>query len=150
MCGAVFLSGDSLRRVEVPSPKIVINLSRTYEKLHSKKEPYQLFVHETIRYTITSIRLLTRIWFCRQLYWTNLIHDCWSTDSYYNKLHYIMSEACQYIHNLHMSLNNILHFKKFCNKFRYNFVKTFIFLFCIFSSDTLPELMFVCHVRFRA
>ena len=38
-------------------------------------------------------------------------------------------------------------FKKFCNKLTHNFVKTYIFIFSKFSSDTLQELMFVC---FRA
>ena len=32
---------NSLWRVVVPSPKIVINLPRTYEKLHCKGEPYR-------------------------------------------------------------------------------------------------------------
>ena len=35
-----FLGVISLRRVVVPSPKLVINLPRTYEKLHCKGEPY--------------------------------------------------------------------------------------------------------------
>ena len=36
-------------------------------------------------------------------------------------------------------------FKNFRNKFTYNFVKTYVFIFCIFSSDTSQELMFVYH-----
>ena len=30
------------------------------------------------------------------------------------------------------------------NKFTYNFVSTYTFIFCLFSSDTLQVLMFVC------
>ena len=68
--------------------------------------------------------------------------DFWIID---NKLQYfkrsisiIKSLKCQYV------LKNNSLFKKFCNKFTYNFVKTNIFIFCIFSSNTLQVLMFVC------
>ena len=36
--GGIFLGADSLRRVMVPSPKLVINIPRTYKKLHCKEE----------------------------------------------------------------------------------------------------------------
>ena len=34
-----------------------------------------------------------------------------------------------------MPFNSNLVFKQFCNKFKYNFVQTFTFIFCLFSSD---------------
>ena len=39
--GAIILRAISLGRVAVPSPKIIIKLPRTYEKLHCKGEPYR-------------------------------------------------------------------------------------------------------------
>ena len=72
--------------------------------------------------------------------------DFWNTDFYYNKVQYFeqsisvnKSLKCQYV----PKQNSV--FKKFGNKFTYNFVKTDIFTFCIFSSYTLQELMFIWH-----
>ena len=74
--------------------------------------------------------------------------DFWNTDFYYNKVQYfeqsisvIKSLKCQYV----LKQNSVL--KKFCNKFTYNFVKTDIFTFCIFSSDILT-IHTVFEIRF--
>ena len=70
-------------------------------------------------------------------------YDLESLDSYYNEVQYykrsISIIKCQYV------LKQFSVFKKFNNKFTYNFVKTYTFIFCIFSSNTLQKLMFVCH-----
>ena len=47
-----------LGRAEIPSPKVVIALSSTYKKPHSKEEPYRSAVSDILSYRQTLIMLL--------------------------------------------------------------------------------------------
>ena len=62
----IFLGEISLRRVVIPSPKIVVNLSRTGKKLHCKGEPYRISGYPSFAIDVIKRELLNLLqpnWF---------------------------------------------------------------------------------------
>ena len=54
----------------------------------------------------------------------------------------LSSLLCNQVLNCKYPLQRYPVFEQFCNKFTDNFVLTYTFIFCLFSSDTLEVLMF--------